>query len=243
MFGVFRNPGFAVRRFMRLYLTLDGSDCSFEQYFKGPRSFYLEHSMNFSFQASRHGNCVREMQVCQRLAPCVAQDSLHLQMLSCWMIVQLCLLRGNNTSCITPVTWTIIVVWCGCLIGGAVIAMRRIFRILRIDRILLRMLFLSSFPYDAQLGELPTKEDRRDQYRKKRFARIIERTKKQNRGGKAKRKNRNRKRKPKEVLTPQIGSADIAAAFAKLANVKGIPVDDKMISRIENLPNERAMKV
>lgn len=36
---------------------------------KEPRSFYLEHSMTFIYQASTHGNCVQETQVCQRLAP------------------------------------------------------------------------------------------------------------------------------------------------------------------------------
>ena len=232
--GYSETPAFAVRRFMRLYLRFNGSDQSFDQYFKGLRSFYLEHSMIFNIQASKHGKCVREMQVCQRLAPSVAQDSFHLQMMSFWMIVQLCLLRGNNLSCIVPVTWTMVVVWSGCLIGGVVIAMWRFFRFLRIDRILLRFLFLSSFPYDVQSGEFPTKEDRRAQYRRNRLARVIERTKKQTRVGNDKGKNRKRK-KPKETMSPQIGSTDIADAFAKLANIKGIPVDDKMLSRIENL--------
>jgi hypothetical protein len=196
-------------------------------------SFYLEHSMTFIYQASRHGNCVREMQVCQRLAPFYTQESPPLWLMTCWMIAYLCLLGGNNLDLIVPVVWAMIVVWCSCLIGGAITALRRIFRIHRANKLLRRFQALAhSYRLDAQVGEFPTKEDRRKQYHKNRSARIIERRKKFSRGG---RDNRKKKQKPKEKFTPQIGSAAIATAFSNLANIKGIPIDDKLLSRVENL--------
>jgi hypothetical protein len=190
--------------------------------------------MTFTYQASKHGNCVREMQVCQRLAPFCAQESPPFWLLICWMIVYLCLFGGNNLDLIVPIVWTMIVVWCGCLIGGAVIALRRIFRIQRANKLVWKFqLFAHSCRFETQTGELPSKEDRRLQYLKHKNARVIERAKKVSRGG---RDNRNKKRQmPKERFTPQIGSVAIATAFANLANVKDIPVDDKLLSRIENL--------
>lgn len=135
-----------------------------------------------------------------------------------------------------PIVWTMIVVWCSCLIGGAVTAVRRIFRIQRANKLLWKFQVLSrSYRFDAQIGEIPLKEDRRSQYYKNRNARLIERAKIVSRGGRDLRKKNKTHKVPKEKFTPQIGSVAIATAFANLANVKGIPIDDKMLSRVENL--------
>lgn len=191
--------------------------------------------MTFIYQASKHGNCVREMQVCQRLAPFVAQDLPPIWLLGCWMIAYLCLLGGNNLDIVVPVILAMIVVWCSCLIGGAVTAVRRIFRIHRTNCALRRFQALSgAFRYDAQTGELPTKEDRRAKYIKNRNARVIERVKKRPRNNRGKGKN-DKPQEPKEKFTPQVGSAAIATALANLANVQSIPIDDTVLNRVENL--------
>lgn len=150
------------------------------------------------------------------------------------MIAYLCLLGGDDLNLIVPIVWVMIVVWCGCLIGGAVTALRRIFRIQRVNKLLWKFQALSrSDRFDTQVGEIPTKEDRRNQYYKNRKARVIERTKNKSRGRWDKRKEK--KQKPKEIFTPQFGSVAIATAFSNLANIKGIPIDDKLLSRVENL--------
>jgi len=141
---------------------------------------------------------------------------------------------------IVPIFWAMIVVWCGCLIGGAVIALRRIFRIQRANKLLWKFQGLSrSYRFDAQIGEIPTKEDRRAQYYKNRNARVIERSKNKSRDGRdnwrKKKQIPKEKLMPKEKFTPQIGSAAIATAFTNLANINGIPIDDKLLSRVENL--------
>jgi hypothetical protein len=112
-------------------------------------------------------------------------------------------------------------------------ALRRKFRVQRANKLLWNFqLHARTFRFDAQVGEIPTKEDRRAQYWKNKDARVRQKTKQVSRRGKDKKR---KKQKPKEKFTPQIGSAAIATAFSNLANVKGIPIDDKLLSRVENL--------
>jgi len=127
-----------------------------------------------------------------------------------------------------------IVIWCGCLMGGTVTALRRLFRVHRAHKLLRKfLLHAQSCPFDAQVGEIPTKEDRRALYLRNKNARVIEHAKSLSRGGRGRR--RKKRRMPKERFTPQIGSAAIATVFAKLAKIKGIPIDDRLLSRVENL--------
>jgi hypothetical protein len=217
-------------------VKLSGSDLIFERSFEELRSFYLEHSMNFIDQASTHGNCVREMQVCQRLAPEDAQISPPIWLVGCWMIAYVCLILGSDVIHVIPVIWAMIVIWCSCLIGGAVTAIRRMFRIHRINKVL-RKAFARPCFLDAQIGDLPSKEDRTSQYLKNKDSRVREKKKHITRGGRVDRNDnkRKQKRKLKTTFTPQMGSVAIATAFANLANIKGIPVDDAVLNRIENL--------
>lgn len=191
--------------------------------------------MTFIYQASTHGNCVQEMQVCQRLAPVDAQNSPPCWLVGCWMTVYLCLFVSNNLNISIPIIWTVVVVWCGCLIGEAVTALRKFFYVQRMRRLVRKYQDLThSSCFDAQLGEIPSKEDRRAQFFKNRQARFQEHVKNKNRKNRNKRRYREQK-KSKEFFTPQIGSDAIADTLKKLANVKGIPIDDKTLSRVENL--------
>jgi hypothetical protein len=168
---------------------------------KEPYSFYLDHSMTFTYQASTHGNCDREMQVRQRLAPFYAQDTPPLTLVYCWMIAQLYLLIGTNMDLCVPIIWAMIIGWCSCLVGGAAVSLCRIFRSQWTSRFIREVYsFMDSCRYDTQIGEIPTKEDRRLQYLKHENARRIARTK-NNRGGR--KKGKENKRKRKEILPLQ----------------------------------------
>jgi hypothetical protein len=139
--------------------------------------------MNFIDQASKHGNCVREMQVCQRLAP-IARDPL--------------------LDCLKN---------------------------------LIRLLWISlgwRCCFDSQIGELPEKDAHRLKWLKNKDARVIERTKRNSCGGQEK-KDKKKKSGKKEKFTPQIGSVAIATAFANLANIEGISIDDDTLNKVENL--------
>ena len=184
--------------------------------------------MNFNNQANTHGNRVQEMQVRQRLASFDTQSSPPSWLMMYWMIVYSCLMIGTHLEIVVPAVWTMIVIWCSCLIGGAITGIWRIFRTHRANKFLRKFQVLSDlYRFQAQLGELSTKGDRRAQYKKNRNSRVIERTKKL--------RKYNKLSKPKECFTPQIGSAAIATAFAKLANIKGISIDDDTLNRVENL--------
>jgi hypothetical protein len=152
------------------------------------------------------------------------------------MTAHLWLLIANDMDLIIPIIWAVIVIWCSGLIGGAVLLLTRFFRIQRANKLLRKFhSFLNSRRYSAQAGEIPTKEDRRAQYFKNKNARVIERTKRVSHGGWDKKRKKGKKQMPKEKFTPQIGSVAIATAFSNLANVRGIPIDDKLLSRVENL--------
>jgi len=88
--------------------------------------------------------------------------------------------------------------------------------------------------FDPQLAFFSTKEDRREQYFKNCLSRnrYNDSTRTSCKGKTARKR---KKKMPKEKFSPQIGSSAIATAFANLANVKGIPVDDATLNRIENL--------
>lgn len=185
--------------------------------------------MTLLFLASTYGNCVRESQACQRLAPFFsAQAAPPVWLVWCWMIIHLCMIGYGNLDVTVPVIWTMIVFWCSCLIAGTTTALWRMYRIHRIYRL------LDSF--NAQLGELSEKEIRRAQYYRSKDARVRDKTKRVPRGGRGRKKGGKQRRRIKpEVYTPQIGSTAVATAFANLANVRGIPVDDSILNRIENL--------
>lgn len=87
--------------------------------------------------------------------------------------------------------------------------------------------------YDIQIGEF-SKQDRRNQFRKNKNAKVIERTKRVARLDRDRNKG-NKTQIPKEKFTPQIGSVAIATAFANLANIKGVFIDDTLLNRVENL--------
>jgi hypothetical protein len=116
-------------------------------------------------------------------------------------------------------------------VGGATLAVWKIFNFRRErDRLWKeRVLGLHS-----QMGDLPTKEDRRRRYEKHKESRALAELKKY-----LPKKNSNvaRKRleKMRKKFKPQFSSASLVACFTKLANVKGIEMDDAMLSRIENL--------
>jgi hypothetical protein len=191
--------------------------------------------MIFNNQANTHGNCVQEMQVRQRLASFDTQSSPPSWLFMYWMVVYLCLMVGGNLDIVVPVVWTIIVIWCGCLVGGAVTGIWRIFRTYRANQFLRKFpALMELYRFNAQLGEIPTKGDRRAQYNKNRNARVVERTKKVSRRIRDMRRY-NMLSKPKEVFAPQIGSTAIATAFAKLATINGISIDDATLNRVENL--------
>lgn len=84
-----------------------------------------------------------------------------------------------------------------------------------------------------QIDEIPSKEDLRSQYhknkkhKKERFS--------CSRGGRDSGKKKNKQVPREKFFLPQIGSVSIVTAFANLAKIKGIPIDDKFSSRIENL--------
>lgn len=202
------------------------------------RPFYLEHSMTLIYQASKNGNCVREMQVCQRLAPSDAQDAPPLWLVWFWMTVHLCLFGGNNLNFLVPIIWTVVVIWCSCLVGGTVTAIRRAFRIHKATK-MLRVLLEQSHSniFEPQIEEIPTKDDRRLKFWKNKEAKLREKAKRKSQRRRDKRNNpRNGgQRKSKEKFSPQIGSAALATAFAKLADIKGIPIDDTTLNRVENL--------
>lgn len=193
--------------------------------------------MTFIFQASTHGNCVREMQVCQRLAPSYAQASPPIWLLKAWMIAYLCLLGGNNLEYFVPVIWAMIVIWCSTLVVGTTIALRGTFRALHA----LRMFYTfrkhtESYVFKSQMGDIPEKENRRNLFLKNRDSRVREKTKRIPTKQKGKKKTYKNKQKNRgEKFTPQLGSAAIATAFAKLATIKGIPINDATLNRVENL--------
>jgi len=192
--------------------------------------------MLFNYQASTNGNCVREMQVCQRLAPVDSQSPSFMWLMCYWMTIHLCLLGGNNFGSIIPFIWMVVVFWCCFFARRTVIVINRIFNARRVDRLRRQYVdFSRAYRFDVQTGEIPTKEDRRAQYYKNRNARIVERTKKVSCGTRDGRKKGKFSQKPKEIFTPQIGSAAIATAFANLANIKGIPIDETTLNRVENL--------
>lgn len=117
-------------------------------------------------------------------------------------------------------------------------ALHRLYRVQRANRILegFRKHARSFSCYDSQSSELPSKEDRRQQYFKNLKARTIEQTKQTSRRGRKKQQQKNKKHKPPtEIFTPQMGSVAVATAFANLANVQGISMDDATLNRVENL--------
>lgn len=188
-------------------------------------------------QASTNGNCVREMQVCQRLAPFyVQQPSPPLWLFMCWFIVYVCLLLGKNVLYVVPLLWACILMWCICLVLGAIVALAEMYRVYKANQFLYKFCELFRNKYEPQVGEIPTKEDRRAKFLKNRNSRVLERTKNlPHYPRNKKKKNKNSCQKPKECFTPQIGSAAIATAFANLANIQGIPLDYITLNRIENL--------
>lgn len=192
--------------------------------------------MTVIYKASQYGTCVREMQVCQRLAPaCSAQESPPIWLLICWMITHLCLLGGDNLDIFVPFICVMMVIWCSCLILGTAIALWRTARVMRVKKLLCKFQsFAQSYEFDTQLGEIPTKEDRRAMYYKHKNSRVMDRGKSKPRVPKDKNKGRNRQM-PKEKFAPQIGSVAIATAFANLAKIDSIPIDDSLLSRVENL--------
>jgi len=141
--------------------------------------------MTFIYQASTHGNCVRETQVCQRLAPSARDPLLDclkiLFRMMCWFFLG----------------------WHCC--------------------------------FNSQMGEIPEKAFARKKWLKNKDARVVERTKRDSCGGQEKKDFKKKSGKKKEKFTPQIGSVAIATAFANLANIEGISIDDSTLNKVENL--------
>jgi hypothetical protein len=85
------------------------------------------------------------------------------------------------------------------------------------------------------MGEIPEKAFARKKWLKNKDARVVERTKRDSCGGQEKKDFKKKPGKKKEKFTPQIGSVAIATAFANLANIEGISIDDSTLNKVENL--------
>nr|ASM94051.1 hypothetical protein [Barns Ness breadcrumb sponge aquatic picorna-like virus 1] len=142
--------------------------------------------MKFLIQASTHGNCVQEKQVCQRLAPHTRDPLVEFLMILCRIV------------CWKPLGWH-------CC-------------------------------FDVQMGEFSEKRAAQMKWVKNNHARILEREKR-NFCDKQKVKKELRKKEPnvENNYDAQIGSASIATAFANLANIKGVHIDDATLNKVENL--------
>jgi hypothetical protein len=199
--------------------------------------------MKSFLQASTYGNYVQKKQVCQRLAPFDAQILPPFWLLKCWMMGYLFLLGGFNLNWIceivirsVPIIWTGLGIWGCSLIFGAATGFRRTIRMHRVNRVLFKFQEFANSRMDNQMGEIPSKEDRRHQYYKNRDSRIRDNLRYSSRGGWKDKtwKRTNKHKKPKEKFTPQIGSSAIVAGLANFANIQGIKIDDLTLSRVEN---------
>jgi hypothetical protein len=95
-------------------------------------------------------------------------------------------------------------------------------------------MFSTLISLNPQVGEILTKEDRRNQYLKNRHAQALERAKRVSKGS-VRKKKRNKTPMKKEKFTPQLGPVDLSTALCNLANIRGISVDGKLLGRVENL--------
>jgi len=89
--------------------------------------------------------------------------------------------------------------------------------------------------FDGQMGELSEKRIAQLKWVKNKNARILERTKR-NLCDKQKVKKELKKKGPiEDKYDSQVGSATIAKAFAKLAQVRGVSINDATLNKVENL--------
>lgn len=138
---------------------------------------------------------------------------------------------------VIPVIWTCITLWCGTIVLAATGAVYTMYR----KHCLKKRLFLFQVRLNSllspQLGELdpPTDKD----VNRNRWMRHKRTNPQRNNNTKGRKhwkkvwRARNRKQKP--PYTPQMGYKGITEAFSQLANIDGIPLDDKLLSRVENL--------
>jgi len=135
-----------------------------------------------------------------------------------------------------PLIWTMIGLWSCSLLVGTVVILRRTFSVYRMSKI-----FNSFSAYEQldamnpQIGEFLEKDDLRSQYFKHRESCIRYKTKERSRGGKDRKRKRRKHKNVDGEFSPQIGTVALATAFANIANIKGIPIDDAILNRVENL--------
>ena len=125
-----------------------------------------------------------------------------------------------------PLIWISLIIWfCG-LIVGAIGQLFRMYCVQRANRYLWHYRVLT-----AQ-GDVLCKDDNRAKYRKNKDSKVREHSKVTR-----SRAAQNKRKKPplRGPYDPQMGTVSVAATFAKIANINGIPLDDATLNRVENL--------
>lgn len=185
--------------------------------------------MSITYKASTHGICAWEMRDCQRLAHLDTHDEPPLWMVYYWMTVQFVLMIVLIADYFVPLFCMLYCMLCVSLILGTLFALHDFFRQQRIATAVWKLQLL----YGPQTGELSEKGIRREMFTKRVLSDKKERTRRNPHpsGKKVKKKIRSRK----GDYIPQLGSTAITTAFAKLANVRGIDLNDDVLNRIENL--------
>lgn len=196
-------------------------------------SFYLERTMTIIDMASRYGNSVREMSVCQRLTPLDSKNQGPPVGLVWFWFAGYTLLLVCYTAVICD--W-ITLPLCGVCVFIAVGAMWTKFSSWRKQKRWRGICSRYGSLFDSQVGEM-TKEDKRAQWLKNKVYHSKEKTRWQT-AQRRKKKKSTKLIKRKSIYDPQIGNISMGGmkdAFAKLAGMNNIPFDDDVMDKIENM--------
>lgn len=194
-------------------------------------------TMQGFFEASRYGKCVREMQDCQRLAPLRGYE-VPMRVLLLWFITNMLLVSIQYVDVLCPVLIVVIVGWMAVLISAALFKSAVLWRYYKLNKLLRTLRGDNSTVYGQQMGEIPTKMDRIIQWNRRKAPRTEKVQRGSSRPSKGEKKKKSRRKlnvKKFKVYQPQMGSQTLSDAFARLANIRNIPIDDKILSRIEDL--------
>lgn len=144
-----------------------------------------------------------------------------------WLVVYSTLIAGGNLEVAVMLVWMVLMCWISMLVlaagGAAWILLTR----MRLKRRLFKLQLKYGHLFMAQTGEMSKREW------KKKFLTNQQARKKEKRKALWRSKRSLGQHTP--VLTPQLGSLNLSDAFERLANIRGIPIDDSLLSKIENL--------
>ena len=116
-----------------------------------------------------------------------------------------------------PLIWISLIIWfCGLIVG----AIGQLFRMYCVQR---ANSYLWHYRVLTAQGDVLCKDDNRAKYRKNKDSKVREHSKVTR-----SRAAQNKRKKPplRGPYDPQMGTVSVAATFAKIANINGIPLDD-----------------